>query len=244
MVFFCLKHSHGKACTVDIKPFIYAKEDLKSVSEDRTEYAWKTEECVSWDWTEEVWSQRLYQCIQRIKGVTIVPAFQWKPKGYQADISTICSKVTCINATPFHGMTDILLIGEKSLGLVRVQEMTKVCSVEVGTVKDGTCAVTVAGKVKVWPEKLGELLASMYFFGTLNYLNNLLNMPDQISFETYGLLAIRSIGCIVIQLAVDHTGCHVRLIHEGGQFSLGSALEFVVAKVKKTCVGKSTLQSC
>ena len=220
------------ACTLDLKPFVYAKDDLKRVSEDTTEYAWKTEECVSWDWNEEVWSQRLYQCIQQVEGVKVVPAFLWKPNGYKADISTIFSKVKCIRATPFHGMTDILLIGEKSLGLIRVQEMTVVCSVEVGTAKDGTCAVTIAGEVKIWPDKLGELLASMCFFGTLNYLNNLLKMPDKISFETYGVLAIRSIGCIVIQMVVDHTGSHIRLIHEGGVLSLGSAIEYVLAKLK------------
>ena len=70
----------------------------------------------------------------------------------------------CIHATPFHGMTDILLIGEKRLGLIRVQETTGVCSVEVEVDKEATCPVTIAGEVKVWPEKMGELLASMYFF--------------------------------------------------------------------------------
>ena len=222
-----------RECTIDIKPFVYAKDDLKRMGEDKTEYAWKTEELVSWDWNEEVWSQRLFQCIQHgFTGVKVVPAFRWKPNGYQAEISTIFSNVKCIHATPFHGMTDILLVGEKSLGLIRVQETTVVCSVEVGVYK-ATCPVTIAGEVKMWPEKMGELLASMYFFGTLNYLNNLLNMPaDHFSFATYGLLAIRSIGCIVIEMVLDHTGCHVRLVHEGGMLSLGEALEYVVAKLK------------
>ena len=149
-------------CTIDIKPFVYAKDDLKRMGEDKTEYAWKTEELVSWDWNE-VWSQRLFQCIQHeITGVNVVPAFLWKPNGFQAEISTIFSNVKCTRATPFHGMTDILLIGEKSLGLIRVQETTVVCSVEVGVDKEATCPVTIAGEEKVWPEKMGELLASMY----------------------------------------------------------------------------------
>ena len=70
--------------------------------------------------------------------------------------------VKCIHATPFHGMTDILLIGEKSLGLIRVQSKIVVCSGEVGVDKEATSLVTIAGEVKVWPEKMGELLASMY----------------------------------------------------------------------------------
>ena len=36
-------------CTIDIRPFVYAKDDLKRMGEDKTEYAWKTEELVSWD---------------------------------------------------------------------------------------------------------------------------------------------------------------------------------------------------
>ena len=232
-----------RECKIDIKPFVYAKDDLERMDEDKgedksedkkTEYAWKTEELVSWDWNEEVWSQRLFQCIQHgFTGVKVVPAFWWKPNGYQAEISTIFSNVKFVHPTPFHGMTDILLLGEKRIALVRVQETTVVCSAEVGVNKEANCAITIAGEVKVWPEKMGELLASMHFFGTLNYVNNLRAMPeDHFSFATYGLLAIRSIGCIVLEMVLDHTGCHVKLVHEGGMLSLGEALEYVVGKLK------------
>ena len=79
-------------CTIDIKPFVYAKDDLKRMGEDKIEYAWKTEELVSWDWNEEVWSQRLIQ--HEITGVNVVPAFLWKPNSFQAEISTICEVYT------------------------------------------------------------------------------------------------------------------------------------------------------
>ena len=98
-------------CTIDIRPFVYAKDDLKRMGEDKTEYAWKTEELVSWDWNEEVWLQRRIR--HEITGVHVVPAFLWKPKGYQAEISTIFSKVECILGN--------FVIGEKSLEFRRRQ---------------------------------------------------------------------------------------------------------------------------
>ena len=69
---------------------------------------------------------------------------------------------------------------------------------------------------QVWPEKVGELLASMYLFGTLNYLNNLRNTPANILWTTYGLLAIRDTGCLVLKMTLDETHCSVQLMHERG----------------------------
>ena len=97
-----------------------------------------------------------------------------------------------------------------------------------------TCAVTVAGEVKKWPEKLGELLASMYWFATLNYLNNLCNMPttDTISWTTYGVFAIRTIGFMILRMKLDHTGCVATPIQEGKMSKLGSAMEYVGRMLK------------
>ena len=108
------------------------------------------------------------------------------------------------------------------------------CAVEVGLAVSGTAALTIAGGVNKWPEMIGELLASMYFFGTLNYLNNLCHIPDSIMWTTYGVLAVRSTGCIVLQMILDTTGCHVQLLHKSGVLSLGSAIEYVVDHISTT----------
>ena len=63
---------------------------------------------------------------------------------------------------------------------------------------------------------------------TLNYVNSLKQLPSKLQFRSYGLLAIRTIGCIVLQLDMDSSGCHVKLLHEGGTFSTG---EFIMKRV-------------
>ena len=108
-----------------------------------------------------------------------------------------------MRAAPFHGMTDLLLMAENSLALVHVEDTSFICSVELGIQKDTTCPICIACEIKVWPEKVGELLASMYFFGTLNYLNNLRNTPANILWTTYGLLAVRDTGCLVLKMTLD-----------------------------------------
>ena len=39
-------------------------------------------------------------------------------------------------------------------------------------------------------------------------------------------------GCLVLKMTLDETGCSVQLMHEGGVFSLGPAIEYVVNSIK------------
>ena len=48
-----------------------------------------------------------------LQGVKVIPAFLWS-EGYHSDINTHFPSVRSIHAAPFHGMTDLLLIAEKS----------------------------------------------------------------------------------------------------------------------------------
>ena len=218
----------SEASNIDVNPFLRPDAVLQIRGVER-ESAVESAAVVPWDWNEVVWVERLFKCLeQQLTDITVVPAFQWKPINYRTDISTLFKHVKDLQATPFKGMTDILLIGQKNVAVVRVEELTVVCSVEA------TCTVTVAGEIKKWPEKLGELLASMYWFGTLNYLNNLRNMPttDTIGWTTYGVFAIRTLGFMILRMKLDHTGCGVTLIQEGAMPKLGSAMEYVVRVLK------------
>ena len=115
------------ASNIDVNPFL----DPDAVLEIRG-VARESAAVVPWDWNEVVWVERLFKCLeQQLTGITVVPAFQWQPLNYRTDISTLFKHVKDLQATPFKGMTDILLIGEKSVGVVRVEELTVVCSVEV-----------------------------------------------------------------------------------------------------------------
>ena len=96
-----------------------------------------------------------------------------------------------------------------------------------------TTEVPIASELRRWPEIVGELMASMYLFGTLNFLNHLTGMPGMVKFETYGVLAI---GSLLLKMTLDNTECRVSLIHEGGTLALGNILEYVIKTAhKKHC---------
>ena len=210
--------------SIDVKPFMYPDVDLKVMGIEK-EYAWKTA-VVPWDWNEEVWTERLFQCLdQQLTGITVLPAFKWKPSTYRSEICTLFQNVMDLQVTPFKGMTDILLLGKKTVAMLRV--------VELGIDRAATCTVTVAGQVKKWPEKIGELLASMYMFATLNYLNNLCQTPDKLGWTTYGMFAIRHIGFIILKMTLDQTGCVVTLFREGTMLDLGEAVAYLATCIKE-----------
>ena len=97
--------------------------------------------------------------------------------------------------------------------------------------------ILISSKMKRWPDNVGELLGSMYVFGTLNYLNQVTAIPVEVKWTTYGILAIRGTGCILLKMTLDEAECRVSLIHEGGALSLGSALDFVLNTIscRETC---------
>ena len=47
-------------------------------------------------------------------GINVIPAFKWSSTGYRSELSTIFPNVMDFRVAPFHGMTDLLLIGEGS----------------------------------------------------------------------------------------------------------------------------------
>ena len=115
----------SQTSTLDIQPFLFAKDDLHVLSvsgsrQHRQVDYWITQEDVVWDWSEKIWTRRLLECIeQRSLGLKVIPAFMWTTHDYQAQIGTIFPHVRCICAAPFHGMTDILLVGGK-IGVTNV----------------------------------------------------------------------------------------------------------------------------
>ena len=90
---------------------------------------------IAWDWGEDVWATRLVQCMEMSgtsTDVRIIPAFRWTSRGYTSQINTLFPHVMSVKATPFHGMTDILLMGPESVGVVRVSTERLVVSIELG----------------------------------------------------------------------------------------------------------------
>lgn len=185
--------------SLDITPFVFGGEDLRAYhdSSPPVEYKWVMEPSIPWDWNEDVRVKRLAPCLQTsssYRHVLVVHVYTWKPKVYESKIATIFPNVMKLQPTPFHGMTS-LLISNRAACVIHACKPSVVCSLEVGKDKNDTCPITISGKMKVWPEKVGELLASMYTFGTLNFLNELNDIPERVYWTTYGILAVRATGC-------------------------------------------------
>ena len=162
--------------------------------------------------------------------VTVIPAFKWHSTGYEEAIGSIFPIVKALRVTPFHGMTNILLKSKK-VAVVNVVEPT-ICCIEVGRAVGPNHTTTIAKQTKWWPQKTGELLASMYQFGTFNYINHLNNVPEaSVSFSVYGILAIPTLASILFKMVVNEHGCHVQLLYEGSSIELGTVLEEVAGLI-------------
>ena len=118
----------------------------------------------------------------------VIEAFKWTPNGYLRDISTLFPHVMGVTSSTFHGMTDFLIMGSNPISVVCLAQSI-LRSIKVGDAgKYKTCEITIATAMKRWPEKVGELMASMYLFGTPKYLNQLTGTPQMLKFKTYGVL--------------------------------------------------------
>ena len=71
----------------------------------------------------------------------------------------------------------------------------------------------------------------MHAFGSLQYVNSTVShavleeFPESVAFTSFGMLIIRGIGCLLLQLTVDERESHVKLLHEGGTLSIVPALK-------------------
>ena len=92
-----------------------------------------------------------------------------------------------------------------------------------------TCPISIAESVA---RENRRTVGEYVFFGTLNYRNRLESIPEQISWTAYGVLAIRSLGCMILKMTLDAAGCRVALVHEGGILSLGPAIHYIANCVK------------
>ena len=201
-------------------------------------YSWEIEQELAWSWSENTWSARLFHSIKSIEAfrdISLHAAYEWTASNYENRIGSLFPKTVFLKICPFHGMTDILMIA-KRVALVRVtypQIQHHICCVEVGTSRPPACSVVIGGVTKVWPQKFGELLASMNFFGALHHVNNMETVPENVSFTAYGMLVIRSISFILLRMVVNRSGSHVYFLHEGGCLDMGQGLQLIANSLKE-----------
>ena len=152
-----------------------------------------------------MWADRLFHCITDALSDSLqaIPVYCWPAATCRARVGSLFPNVLSLPVAPFQGMTDILLLGKHGTAVVN----ECVVSIEVGLSKGPTFPVSVASRMRDWHQKVGELLASMYYFSTCNYLNSLHMLPEAIQWTSYGILTIRSVGYIALRMVLDCTGC-------------------------------------
>lgn len=118
--------------------------------------------------------------------IEVHPAFQWKGKNIKGLLGRVFSNIPgdYLNMCPFSGTSDILLRGRQRIGQVIVQspadygndadagaKAESVICVEVGIQKEVALSVQLKDVHCTLPSKLGQLMASMYMFATLEDAN-------------------------------------------------------------------------
>lgn len=92
---------------------------LKDVVERRTchagGYHWQVDLTHSISWDEEVWVTRLFSSLMEstiAQRVRVIDAYIWNAKNWDSKILSVFTNLTkdVLRITPFHGMTDILLM--------------------------------------------------------------------------------------------------------------------------------------
>ena len=132
-------------------------------------------------------------------------------------------------------MSDLVLIGQNNLTVIHTDTIEpSICLIEIGIMKAATCVVGTASKLRKFPEKTGELLASTYLFATLNYLNHLSTTPPakELKWTAYSILAVRSCGILYLKVDLNDKGCEVKCLYDGDNIcKLGSIIEHAVKNI-------------
>ena len=163
---------------------------------------------------------RLFQSILHDipKSVTVVSSYLWKPGELAMNICSIFPMLdpSIINIAPFRGMPDFLFIGQK-VAAVMIEDTVEnfiiqnsYACVEIGLNKPScTCADGI-----YLPDKVGELIANMYYYGSLLCLQKLKecdHAAEKVTFIAQGYYISKSTGTIILQLEVSEDGITVEI---------------------------------
>jgi hypothetical protein len=263
------KDDDEKRCSINVASFRYDNDKLLQMSPHDPVlqavvtqkqahvgiYKWESDSRHCIPWSEEVWVTRLFHSLKAtqcdvFKGIQIVDAFNWKSSTWESSLLSVFTNIPRnFRVTPFHGMTDVLLIGDKGIGQLnhRTTEPSAVCTslttdseplafaleIGLGQAVPYEIAFAQKGKRLSVPEKAGELLASMYQFSSLNYINNRWSEPiDSVSWTGYGILALRGFGTTAFQMTLNESGCHVTVLWQTCDFAtLGQEIEMITKKI-------------
>ena len=157
--------------------------------------------CLGWE--ERVWSTRLFWILKKKEKELSVNVFNLSEKGSHWDSvlqDLLHSAKPAVMATPFKGVTDIFVVGKATTVTILVRDEIDIASYSCG---DGVRCNSIVIEVGIGapirvdcpnfqaklPNKLGELLSSMYLIGVTSALSRCPSKLVQI--KTYGWLIMR-----------------------------------------------------
>lgn len=178
-------------------------------------------------WEERIWSKRLFWCLEEKHddlakmGVTVLDLCDKGPMWNTFLPNKLRCPSFCTMATPFKGVTDILLLGKKKTVLIlslplseeNVEHVSQrlesgLVVVEIGTIKPKLVDCKYNGEHL--PSKLGELLASMFLISTMSLLGD--DTTNLSEIKSYGWLIFRGTYGMAIELAINGDGCIVAVL--------------------------------
>ena len=240
----------NSATSLKLEPFMYDNatllqlwphdDALKQAIENPappSRYAWVKDPLYGWGWSEHTWNERLGSCLAlAFPHIMICEAFRWAPSTYKANLLSIFPNLAepHLHITPFLGFTDFCLFGKQGVSVVTntVASSFFQDSVEVG-INNCVEVRCTSGARATLPKKLGELIANTYYFASLYHLNSKFNdMPSSIEWKAHGMLIVRSMGIITIEMIMDADNCRVVIRNKDFHLqNLGLYLEEIVEQL-------------
>ncbi len=215
-------------------------------------YKWEVDlrHCIPW--SEEVWVTRLFHSLKAVKcdalkGIEIVNAFTWKSSTWESSLLSVLTNIPInfrVTISWYDGC-----VGGKGIGQLHHRSTDPSATCTSVTTDSGSVAFVLEiglgkavpyeivfpqkGKRLSLPEKAGELLASMYQFGCLNFINHRWSEAiDSVSWTAYGTLALRGFATTALQMTLNESGCHVTVLWQTCDFAtLGQEIKMIADKI-------------
>ena len=196
-------------------------------SVDCQEYTYQLEQSgINWD--ERIWTNRLYWILKKERELGVkVHDISQHGQHWESTLSDLLrTSRAALNATPFKGVTDVLLLGKTNTLLIFVKDDdavdatwsegidTKTILIEVGM---GQIArVYCPNYQNVLPTKLGELLSSMYLIGVALSLR----MPKSPfhRIKVYGWLIFKANFNLGVELLISNDKPQVNILFVSSNF--------------------------
>ena len=195
-------------CTVDLLPFFLDNKEicerrghdplLDRVLQGKSSKCWGkytySVDHIGILWREDIWLSRLYYCLSEKEeewNVQIVDLSNKGPSWKEVIPTVLHAPVFSFQVAPFKGVTDLLILSDRGAVVVAVADLETEIDVQSGSLEKPKLVKCDKAR-EMLPNKLGELLSSMYLIASVTNIKH----PSQTHVEIYGWLLMRSMFSI------------------------------------------------